>query len=96
MENATSFTSPLATVKYGAVNVPWQLDYVVDAVSNASGWQIALTILALLVVYDQCMSFSSPHGAQEKNTGGRPSGRDTDLDGYQTPISRTRARSWGR
>lgn len=53
MENATSFTSPLATVKYGAVNVPWQLDYVVDAVSNASGWQIALTILALLVVYDQ-------------------------------------------
>jgi C-22 sterol desaturase len=55
MENATSFTSPLATVKYGAVNVPWQLDYVVDVVANAKGWQIVLTILALLVAYDQCM-----------------------------------------
>ncbi|OIW32146.1 cytochrome P450 61 [Coniochaeta ligniaria NRRL 30616] len=53
MENATSFTSPLASVKYAAVNVPWQVDYVVDAVSNASTWQIVLTILALLVAYDQ-------------------------------------------
>ncbi|KAJ9143978.1 Cytochrome P450 61 [Coniochaeta hoffmannii] len=53
MDNATTFTSPLATVKYGAVNVPWQLDYVVDAVANAKGWQIVLTILALLVAYDQ-------------------------------------------
>ena len=55
MNNATTFTSPLATIKYGAVNVPWQVDYVVDAVSNASGWQIVLAILALLVAYDQCM-----------------------------------------
>jgi C-22 sterol desaturase len=53
--NATSFTSPLATVRYGAVNLPSQLDYVVDAVSNAGCWQIVLTVLALLVAYDQCM-----------------------------------------
>jgi hypothetical protein len=58
MDNATAFTSPLATVKYGAVQVPWQLDYVVDAVANAKGWQIVLAILALLVAYDQCMSLS--------------------------------------
>ena len=58
MDNATTFTSPLATVKYGAVNVPWQLDYVVDAVANAKGWQIVLTLLALLVAYDQCKSLA--------------------------------------
>ncbi len=71
MENATSYTSPLATVKYGAVNVPWQLDYVVDAVSNASGWQIALTILALLVAYDQCMSLFPMENKKERGGPGR-------------------------
>lgn len=53
--NATSFTSPLATVQYGAVNVPRQLEYVVGYVSNASTWTILATILATLVAYDQCM-----------------------------------------
>jgi C-22 sterol desaturase len=56
--NATAFTSPLASVKYGPVNIPPQLEYVVDyvsnTVSNASMWQIALTLLAIAVVYDQC------------------------------------------
>lgn len=55
--NSTAFTSPLASVKYGPVNIPPQLEYVVDyvstTVSNASIWQIALTILAIAVVYDQ-------------------------------------------
>lgn len=63
--NATSFTSPLATVRYGAVNLPSQLDYVVDAVSKASAWQIVLTVLALLVAYDQCACSRGPRNAQD-------------------------------
>ncbi|KAK3944753.1 cytochrome P450 61 [Diplogelasinospora grovesii] len=51
--NTTSFTSPLASVKYGAVNIPPQLEYVFETVSNASAWTIILTVLALLVAYDQ-------------------------------------------
>ncbi|KAK3318355.1 cytochrome P450 61 [Apodospora peruviana] len=51
--NATSFTSPLANVKYGAVNVPPQLEYVFETISNASGWTVFFTILGLLVAYDQ-------------------------------------------
>jgi C-22 sterol desaturase len=50
--NATS--SPLASIKYGAASVPPQLEYVVDYVSNASAWSIIATILAVLVMYDQC------------------------------------------
>lgn len=56
--NATAFTSPLASVKYGAANIPPQVEYVVNVVSNtisnASIWQILLTALAVAVVYDQC------------------------------------------
>jgi hypothetical protein len=97
MENATSFASPLATVKQGAVNVPWQLDYVVDAVSNASAWQIVLTILALLVAYDQC-EFSCPVERKEKKKTKKKTftnrvERKTNPDQYQIPISGTRARS---
>ncbi|KAK4211684.1 cytochrome P450 61 [Rhypophila decipiens] len=51
--NATSFTSPLASVKYGAVNFPSQLEYVVEAISQASAWSVLFTILGLLVAYDQ-------------------------------------------
>jgi len=53
--NATAFTSPLASVGIGAVNVPPQLEYVVELVSNASGWTIFWSLLALAVVYDQRM-----------------------------------------
>ena len=56
--NATSFTSPLASLKYGAVNVPqpieYALEYVVETVSQITGWQLVFTVLGLLVVYDQC------------------------------------------
>ncbi len=52
--NAT--TSPLATLKYGAANVAPQLELVVDYIANASTWSILATLLALAVVYDQCMS----------------------------------------
>ena len=51
--NATSFTSPLASLKYGPVNLPPQIEYVVDAISNASAWTIIGTLLAILVAYDQ-------------------------------------------
>lgn len=52
--NATSFTSPLATAKYAAVALPTQLEAIVGAVSQASAWTIVLTVLAILVAYDQC------------------------------------------
>ena len=58
--NATSFTSPLANAKYGSVNVPPQIEYIVDAVSNASGWTIAFTVLAVLIAYDQGTLQSQP------------------------------------
>ena len=55
--NATAFTSPLASVGIGAVNVnvPPRLEQVVELVSKASGWTILLTLLAAAVVYDQGM-----------------------------------------
>jgi C-22 sterol desaturase len=53
--NTTSFTSPLASVQYGAVNLPRPLEPIVEYVSGASSWTILATILATLVVYDQCV-----------------------------------------
>lgn len=50
--NATSFTSPLAD-KFAAVNLPPQLDYVVDKVANAGFWTWVFTLLAIAVAYDQ-------------------------------------------
>ncbi|KAK4156224.1 cytochrome P450 [Chaetomidium leptoderma] len=49
--NATS--SPLASIKFAAANMPPQLEYVIDYVSNASTLSILATILVTLVVYDQ-------------------------------------------
>jgi C-22 sterol desaturase len=54
--NATSFVSPLASVQNGNLPIPPQIEYVVDAISNASLWTIAFTILAVLVAYDQSTS----------------------------------------
>lgn len=54
MNNATAFTSPLASLKYGAVNMPPQVEYLVETISQVTGWQIFFTVLGLLVVYDQC------------------------------------------
>ncbi|KAK1755774.1 cytochrome P450 [Echria macrotheca] len=51
--NATVFTSTLASIKYGAANVPPQLEYVVDTIAQASAWQLVLTLFAVLVAYDQ-------------------------------------------
>lgn len=54
--NTTSFTSPLANAQYGSINVPPQIEYVVDAVSHASLWTVFWTLLAIAVVYDQSAS----------------------------------------
>lgn len=54
--NSHSFASPLASVRASNLPIPSQFETVVDAVSNASPWTIAFTILAVLVAYDQSMS----------------------------------------
>lgn len=54
--NATSFASPLASVRDGNLLIPPQIEYIVDAIGNASLWTVAFTILAVLVAYDQSMS----------------------------------------
>jgi C-22 sterol desaturase len=51
-ENST-FTSILANTRFAAVNIPPQLDYVIETAANASLWTILLTTLAVLVAYDQ-------------------------------------------
>jgi C-22 sterol desaturase len=48
--------SPLASAHNGNLPVPPQVEYVLDAISNASFWTIAFTILAVAVAYDQGMS----------------------------------------
>ncbi|KAI8655769.1 Hypothetical protein NCS54_01269600 [Fusarium falciforme] len=47
------FTSVLANSKYANVGIPPQLDFVIDAVSNAGIWTWIATIVAICVVYDQ-------------------------------------------
>ncbi|OAA44407.1 cytochrome P450 61 [Metarhizium rileyi] len=51
--SSSAFPSMLASSKYGGINVPPQLDMVLDAVTTASPWTILLTLLAMCVVYDQ-------------------------------------------
>lgn len=60
--SSSAFPSMLAGSKYGNINVPPQLDMILDAVTTASPWTIILTILAMCVVYDQstCFFFLSP------------------------------------
>lgn len=56
MDNATAFTSPLASVNSGAINVSPQVELVLDAISRMSFWTVFWTLLALAVVYDQRVS----------------------------------------
>ncbi|KEY70879.1 hypothetical protein S7711_00725, partial [Stachybotrys chartarum IBT 7711] len=52
--SSTVFTSVLPSFgSYAGVNLPPQVDVVLDTLSRLSGWTIALTILAVLVAYDQ-------------------------------------------
>lgn len=52
--NASSFTSPLAE-RFAAVNLPPQVEYVVDIIANAGVVTWLVTLLALAVTYDQGM-----------------------------------------
>jgi hypothetical protein len=53
-----SFASPLADAKYAPILGSSHIDEALATISNLSGWTIALTVLALLVAYDQCKSES--------------------------------------
>ncbi|KXH62249.1 cytochrome P450 [Colletotrichum nymphaeae SA-01] len=57
--NATTFTSVLANAKLGSVNIPPQVDYVIEKVANASIVTILFTLLALAVAYDQISYITS-------------------------------------
>jgi hypothetical protein len=48
-----SFASPPADVKYAQIVGHPQIDGVLASISELSGWTIALTVLGLLVAYDQ-------------------------------------------
>jgi sterol 22-desaturase len=50
---SSGFTSIIANTKYANVNIPPQIDYVVDAISNAGIWTLLLTAFLMCVVYDQ-------------------------------------------
>ncbi|TVY44311.1 Cytochrome P450 61 [Lachnellula cervina] len=50
----SSFASPLADAKASQIVGNPQIDGILSKVLELSGWTIALTILAVLVAYDQC------------------------------------------
>lgn len=52
---ASGFTSVLASAGYGNVNIPPQLDQVVDIISNVGPFTVILTLFLMCVVYDQSM-----------------------------------------
>ena len=54
-----SFSSPLADAKLAHLVGTSQLDSLFTKLSEISGWAIALTVLLVLVAYDQCMSSAS-------------------------------------
>ena len=49
-----SFASPLADAKYAQILGNPQINGFLKTISELSGWTIALTILLVLVAYDQC------------------------------------------
>lgn len=71
--NSTSFTSPLASPQNGNVNIPLQLEYVVDAISHASLWTVLWTAVAIAVAYDQSMFLPRiDYNEREVNMSGKP------------------------
>lgn len=53
VQNAT-FTSPLADANHAQIVGNSQIDGILASISQLSGWTVALTVLAMLVAYDQC------------------------------------------
>lgn len=66
MDANTSFTSPLATVGYGSINVPPQVEFVFDTLVNLSFWTVFWSLLALAVAYDQRMFVAYSQLSREK------------------------------
>jgi C-22 sterol desaturase len=58
LQNA-SFASPLADAKYAQIVGNPQIDSILSKVSEISGWSVVLTVLAILVAYDQCKYLST-------------------------------------
>lgn len=56
-----SLASPLADAKYAPILGNSHIDEALATISNLSGWTVALTVLALLVAYDQCKSDHFQH-----------------------------------
>lgn len=54
-----SFASPLADAKFAQIAGDSRLNNLAALFSGVSGWQVAITILLVLVAYDQCTSSSS-------------------------------------
>lgn len=67
-----SFASPLADAKYAPIIGNPQLDGLLGRLGELSGWQIALTLLLVLVAYDQCKLFAchAPHQTQAESSTG--------------------------
>lgn len=59
--NASSITSPLADM-FPAVNLPPQVDYVIEQVASVSWVTWLCTLLAMAVVYDQGTRMLLSHG----------------------------------
>ena len=59
VENVT-LASPLADAEYAHMASSSRIDGLLGTLSELSGWTIALTLLALMVAYDQCQCFSIP------------------------------------
>jgi C-22 sterol desaturase len=53
-----SYASPVADAQYAQVLGNPQLDSYLAKLSEISAWQIILTVLAILVAYDQCKNIS--------------------------------------
>lgn len=56
-----SFASPPADAKYAQIVGNPQIDGLLGRLGELSGWQIALTLLLVLVAYDQCKAFCIQH-----------------------------------
>lgn len=66
--NSSGFTSIIANSKYANVNIPPQIDYVVDTIANAGPWTLLLTLFLMCVVYDQCAySVEIPFFSRHRN-----------------------------
>jgi C-22 sterol desaturase len=53
-----SFASPLADAKYAQIVGHPQIDGLLGRLGELSGWQIAVTLLLVLIAYDQSKLFA--------------------------------------